>query len=72
MSTSIPVEWLKEKQREWPLPCDEPEWNRFVAQARPGDELWAYDNGWNSLAARAGYALVREGRVVADYVTLQS
>jgi len=48
------------------------EWNRFKSQMRNGDELWYYDSGghsWACIRGRRGYAIVRDGRVIASYLT---
>jgi hypothetical protein len=49
-------------------------WQKLKRNARPGDELWAFQNPqstWRKLGKRRGYALVREGVVVESVVTVQ-
>ena len=51
------------------------QWRVFISQMGAGDELWFFESPaetWNSLAGRAGYALVRSGRVVASLVSRKS
>jgi lysophospholipase L1-like esterase len=48
------------------------QWQQFKGSALPGDELWYYESGWGFLSGEAGYALVRDGRVVDGLVTLVS
>jgi hypothetical protein len=48
-------------------------WEEFRSQYRHGDEVWRFSNDrFTSLAGRAGYALVRDGEVVASITTLES
>lgn len=50
-----------------PLPVD------LLRDMRPGDELWWYcspDETWQHLCGRAGWAVVRDGRVVADQLVV--
>lgn len=42
----------------------------FQSWIEPGDELRRFDNKqWMSMSGRAGYAIVRHGRVYASFVT---
>ena len=46
-------------------------WLRVKKQMRPGDTLWYYKSPpetWAGLYGREGYLLVRDCRVVADYL----
>jgi hypothetical protein len=51
------------------------DWDRWVALRRiiePGDELYWFStshDSWRHLAGRSGYALVRNGEIIADIVT---
>ena len=48
-------------------------WEALKAEMHPGDELYAFRSppeSWQALAGRMGYALVRDGRVVREVVTL--
>ncbi len=50
-------------------------WQRFKAAMQPGDRLYAFSSApesWAALAGRAGYVLVREGKPVAQFVTLMN
>jgi hypothetical protein len=46
-------------------------WQKLKSQAREGDELWAFENPsntWKKLGRHAGYALVRNGKIVQSTV----
>ena len=46
-------------------------WQKLKAEAREGDELWAFENPsntWKTLGRQTGYALVRNGKVVKSVV----
>jgi hypothetical protein len=48
------------------------EWNALTAAAAPGDVAWYFrspEATWAALSGRAGFALVRQGEVVAAFVT---
>lgn len=50
-------------------------WQEFVRQRVAGDELWFFKSPpgtWSQFAGRAGYALVRSGRVIASIATGKS
>jgi hypothetical protein len=50
-------------------------WRKFIGQMVEGDELWSFESPpetWHNLAGRAGYALVRSGRVVDSIVSRRS
>ena len=47
----------------------------MVEQMRDGDELWQFRSTvetWANMAARAGYCLVRDGKVAASRITLMN
>lgn len=47
------------------------EWEKLRAQAEEGDELWAFanpSNTWKKVGKQTGYALVRNGKIVASTV----
>ena len=47
-------------------------WEKFKAGIRTGDELWEFkssDESWEKLAGRAGFCIVREGRVIDAIIT---
>jgi hypothetical protein len=47
-------------------------WQALQAQVMEGDELWEYSSPpwtWSNMAGRAGYALVRGGKVVGEICT---
>ena len=51
------------------------EWEDFTSRYRQGDEVWHFSNGqdqWDALAGRAGYALVRNGEVVAALTVIEN
>lgn len=57
------------KREEWPTDIeDDKRWPvRLMHVGRRGDELWWYDSPpetWEQLCGRAGWALVRAGRVI--------
>jgi hypothetical protein len=74
----IPPEWLIERVEDAPTSygLDRPPrvalgirmaWQKVKRQARPGDEIWAFEspsNTWKKQGRRTGYALVRDGEVV--------
>jgi hypothetical protein len=46
-------------------------WQEFIAIMQPGDELWWFcspETSWKHLAGRAGFAIVRDGEIVARRV----
>jgi hypothetical protein len=48
------------------------QWQKLRTGMRVGDELWEYcspPETWDELAGRAGYVVVRNGRIVADVLT---
>jgi hypothetical protein len=47
-------------------------WEEFKAGIRPGDELWEFsspDRSWKDLAGRAGFCIVRQGRIIDAIIT---
>jgi hypothetical protein len=47
------------------------EWEKLRAQAQEGDELWAFanpSNTWKKVGKQTGYALVRNGKIIASTV----
>ncbi|MBI1338103.1 MAG: hypothetical protein GC164_14250 [Phycisphaera sp.] len=79
---SIPLSWLTEAVtveeidtdvREGRMSGGAQKWEAHKAKMRPGDELRVYASpldSWQHLAGRAGIALVRNGRVVDDVLTM--
>ena len=50
-------------------------WQEFLSTMEPGDELWNYSSppeSWKNLAGRAGIALVRRGKIIANITTLMN
>ncbi|MEX2572301.1 MAG: hypothetical protein WD737_13465 [Gemmatimonadota bacterium] len=46
-------------------------WDKLRKEAREDDELWAFENPsntWKKLGKHAGYALVRNGRIVKSTI----
>lgn len=69
----IPKEWLRRRKEEPPVKTGARFWDEFVDKYQSGDEIWWYDNdSHGGLCARAGFALVRSGEVIAECVILQS
>lgn len=51
------------------------EWLQFKAKQQPGDLLYSFSSPsdwWRNCAGRAGYAWVRNGVVVAEFVTMMN
>ena len=77
----IPTEWLTQRVEHAPTsyggglgPASalraRMAWQKLQRQAGDGDELWAFANPARGRAAGpAGYALVRDGKVVQSVVT---
>jgi len=61
-----------------PFGCASKEWYEFRDQFREGDELWYFrtpEETWTTLLPRcgmAGYAMVRDGVLIAEFLTSQS
>lgn len=58
---------IQRGKREW----DE----RFAAQMMDSDEVWFFSNSkedWASCAGRSGYAIVRNGKIIAAEITAMS
>jgi hypothetical protein len=82
----IPKEWLSQKAGNAPVAEHRnlPEmaalrvrmaWQKLKAQAREGDEVWAFanpSNTWKKLGKQTGYALVRDGKIVESTVVTNS
>jgi hypothetical protein len=50
-------------------------WLEFKSQIQPGDKIHDFsssEESWENLAGRAGYILVREGRVIDTFVTIMN
>jgi hypothetical protein len=46
-------------------------WQKLKTEAKDGDELWAFENPsntWKKLGRHAGYAIVRNGKIVKSSV----
>lgn len=47
-------------------------WVEFKSRFRAGDELWEFSSpgkSWSRLAGRAGYCIVRKGRIIESIIT---
>jgi hypothetical protein len=58
-----------------PFGFESARWEQFKAQMQPGDLIYAFESApetWSALAGRAGYVLVREGKPIAQIVTLMN
>jgi hypothetical protein len=74
----IPIEWLTQRAEDVPTSYQrnlKPQaalrtrmaWQKLKRDAMDGDEVWAFTSptgSWNRQAQHAGYALVREGKIV--------
>ena len=80
---SVPREWLGDETSVEQIEAklkgyNEPflaEWRLFISQMQPGDQLRHFSSPPETallLAERAGYAIVREGKVVDSFVTILS
>lgn len=48
-------------------------WNKFLEQYQDGDEIWLYkNNGFECLAGRAGWVIIRDGKIVTIFRTCMS
>ena len=53
----------------------EMKWKPFVAEMMEGDELWRFRSPaqtWTNLSGRAGYAIIRDGKIIRSLVTMSS
>lgn len=41
-------------------------WEKFTSHYRAGDEIWAYLSDWDRKDGRMGYAIVRNGEIIAN------
>ncbi|HEX2190006.1 MAG TPA: hypothetical protein VHG51_13960 [Longimicrobiaceae bacterium] len=78
----IPQEWLTQRAGNQPTAEHRGlsemaalrvrrEWQKLKAQAKEGDEVWAFanpSNTWKKLGKQTGYALVRDGKIVQSTV----
>jgi len=78
----IPAEWLTERVEDAPTSYSESlppkaalrirmAWQKLKSRAGAGDELWAFSspsNTWKKQGRYAGYALVRDGKVLHSEV----
>jgi hypothetical protein len=58
-----------------PVGCLNTQWKSLLAQMQPGDELWEFSTPtmfWENLAGQKGVALVRNGEVISQLVTLMN
>ena len=86
MCELVPPSWLfgpvdiNEMESDWldkPGPYGVPTeaWIKLKSKMVEGDEIRAFsapEEYWKNLAGRAGYALVREGKVIASIVTMMN
>ncbi len=52
---------------EWEL-----NWQRFKSLLIPGDQLWYYESSFGPLSGEAGFAIVRNNKVVHSIITMVS
>ena len=51
------------------------EWREFISKMQPGDQLrnfFSPNESWLLMAGRAGYAIVRQDKVVDAFITILS
>ena len=75
----IPKSWLVERvdpaKAEADGHVDGTPWERIRRYLQPNDEIWLYgtpSGHWESMAGRQGVALVRDTRVVKEFVGIQT
>jgi hypothetical protein len=82
----IPLEWLTHRSGQQPtaehrgLPDMAAlrirrEWQKLRAEARDGDEVWAFENPsntWKKLGKLTGYAILRDGKIVGSTIVTNS
>lgn len=81
-TVKIPNEWLTQRADDVPTSYQRNlkpgaalrtrmAWQKLKRDAMEGDEVWAFTSpsgGWSRQAQHAGFALVREGRIVESVV----
>lgn len=58
-----------------PFGFENSKWVEFKAKIKPGDKIVSYSSdrkSWSDLAGQAGYAILRSGCIVEDFVTMQN
>lgn len=63
---------IRETGRKVPFGYIHGQWRKLLEQMQDGDELWEFmsdDESWEMLAGRAGIALLRDGKIIAEIVT---
>lgn len=82
MTVKILIEWLTQRAEDVPTSYQRNlrpmavlrarmAWQKLKRDAVAGDEMWAFtspSNTWKKQGRHAGYALVREGRIVESVV----
>jgi hypothetical protein len=77
-TVKIPIEWLTQRAEDVPTSYHRDlkpgtalrtrmAWQKLKRDAQDGDEVWAFTSppgSWSRQGQHAGYALVREGRIV--------
>jgi hypothetical protein len=86
MNKRLPPDWLfdpvdiDEIESDWldkpgPYGVSSEEWTKLRSQSIEGDFIHAFSSPpgfWQNLAGRTGYALVRDGNVIAYTVTMMN
>ena len=57
------------------IPKGQKKWQEFTSVMKDGDEFWFFSNSkddWASFSGRSGYAVVRDGKVIAAEITAMS
>ena len=63
---------IRESGQEVPFGYVHSQWKRLLSRMQEGDELWEFNSdeqSWKLLAGRAGVALLRDGKIIAEIVT---
>jgi hypothetical protein len=75
----IPKSWLDKEigvqEAEAQVGAQSENWRRLKALLQPGDRLWTFCSSFESfqaLAGRCGVAIVRDGRAIAQVVTIMN
>ncbi len=83
MGDAVPTDWLQEPANfqdmdaEYGVPASgvHAQWEELKRRMQPGDRLVNFvspSDSWKHLAGRAGIALVRDGKVIAAFVTMMN
>jgi hypothetical protein len=75
----VPKPWLDKEigveEAEAQVGAQSEDWRRLKALLQPGDRLWTFCSSFESfqaLAGRCGVAIVRDGKAIAQVVTIMN